>query len=114
MSLRMSLRTCVCEHPSTLCCSRCDAHQRLVEHVCPRTHRKEPCLYLLHRPQDQVLQRSFAMERLTSVTATADGMLLAGGGASGAVYVWETASGRLLRNWPAHYKVGMSSLHTLQ
>jgi hypothetical protein len=61
--------------------------------------------YLVGMLQDQVLQRCFAMERITSVACTLDGMLLCGGGASGAVYVWEVASGRLLRNWAAHYKV---------
>uniref|UniRef100_A0A7S3R295 Anaphase-promoting complex subunit 4 WD40 domain-containing protein n=1 Tax=Dunaliella tertiolecta TaxID=3047 RepID=A0A7S3R295_DUNTE len=54
--------------------------------------------------KDQVLQRSFAMERITALAGTPDGMLLAGGGASGAVYVWEVASGRMLRSWAAHYK----------
>lgn len=33
--------------------------------------------------QDQVLQRSFAMERLTAVAASPDGALLAAGGVSG-------------------------------
>jgi pre-rRNA-processing protein IPI3 len=50
------------------------------------------------------------MERLTSVAASPDGMFLAGGGVSGTLYIWETASGRLLRSWPAHYKVGSQLL----
>ena len=45
------------------------------------------------------------MEPLTAVTATADGTYVFAGGASGSGYVWETASGKLLRIWPAHYKV---------
>jgi pre-rRNA-processing protein IPI3 len=44
------------------------------------------------------------MERLTAVAASPDGALLAAGGASGAVYIWEAGSGRLLRSWAAHYK----------
>ncbi|GFH21551.1 uncharacterized protein HaLaN_18880 [Haematococcus lacustris] len=54
--------------------------------------------------KDQVVQRSFAQEKLTALAASTCGALLAGGGASGTVYMWETASGRLLRSWPAHYK----------
>jgi WD40 repeat protein len=52
-----------------------------------------------------VLQRSFAQERLTAVAASGDGAYLAAGGASGVLYIWELGSGRLLRTWPAHYKV---------
>lgn len=54
--------------------------------------------------QDQVLQRSFAVEKLAAVAATADGLYLAAGGASGTLYVWDLPTGRLLRSWPAHYK----------
>lgn len=55
--------------------------------------------------QEQRLHRCFAMEPLTAVTATADGTYVFAGGASGSGYAWETASGKLLRIWPAHYKV---------
>jgi WD40 repeat protein len=55
--------------------------------------------------KDQPHQRSFASEPLTAVAATPDGVFLAAGGASGAVHLWETSSGRLLKSWPAHYKV---------
>lgn len=55
--------------------------------------------------KDQPHLRSFAAEQLTAVAATRDGVYCAAGGASGAVFVWETSSGRLLRTWPAHYKV---------
>ena len=60
--------------------------------------------------QDQVLQRSFCMERMSALAATPDGAYLAAGGASGTVYLWEVASGRLLRSWPAHYKVSRRCL----
>ncbi len=55
--------------------------------------------------QDQLHQRSFAQERLTALAASGDGAYLAAGGASGALYVWEAATGQLLRTWAAHYKV---------
>ena len=57
------------------------------------------------RPQDAVVQRSFAAEPIVALAASADGCHVAGGGASGHVYLWQAASGRLLRSWPAHYKV---------
>lgn len=52
-----------------------------------------------------MLQRSFTQERLTALAASRDGRYLAGGGGGGSLYVWDTASGQLLRTWPAHYKV---------
>ncbi len=59
--------------------------------------------------QDQVQERSFVAERLAAFTSSPDGSACAGGGISGAIYVWDTASGRLLRTWPAHYQVSMCS-----
>lgn len=55
--------------------------------------------------QDQLLQRSFTQESLSAVAASPNGAYLAAGGNSGTIYVWDTASGALLRSWPAHYKV---------
>ncbi len=55
--------------------------------------------------QDAALQRSFAAEPIVAIAASADGCHVAGGGASGHLYLWQAASGRLLRSWPAHYKV---------
>lgn len=54
--------------------------------------------------KDQVHQRSFAQESLTALAASPNGAYLAAGGNSGTIYVWDTASGALLRSWPAHYK----------
>ena len=59
--------------------------------------------------QDQVQERSFVAERLAAFASSPDGTTCAGGGISGSIFVWDTASGRLLRTWPAHYQV--SSLH---
>lgn len=57
------------------------------------------------RLQDTLLQRCFAAEQLTCVAGTDDGALCAAGGISGRIYVWQAGSGRLLKAWPAHYKV---------
>jgi len=42
---------------------------------------------------------------MTALAASPNGAYLAGGGTSGTLYCWEASSGRLLRSWPAHYKV---------
>lgn len=55
--------------------------------------------------KDQPHLRCFAAEQLTCVAASPDGAWCAAGGASGAAFVWETSTGRLLKTWPAHYKV---------
>ncbi|KAF6262097.1 quinon protein alcohol dehydrogenase-like superfamily [Scenedesmus sp. NREL 46B-D3] len=54
--------------------------------------------------KDQVLQRCFTQEPMTALAASPNGCYLVGGGSSGSLYCWETATGRLLRSWPAHYK----------
>lgn len=48
-------------------------------------------------PQDQALQRSFIVEKATAVAASPCGTYVAAGGVSGSIYIWEVASGRLLR-----------------
>lgn len=64
----------------------------------------KPALHFWTWHKDQVHQRSFPPEQITAVACTRDGAYCAGGGASGAVHLWETSTGRLLRSWPAHYK----------
>jgi len=58
-----------------------------------------------------VLQRSYAVEPIVALAASLDGVHCAGGGPSGTVYLWEVPTGRLLRSWPAHYKVSLPSSH---
>jgi pre-rRNA-processing protein IPI3 len=53
---------------------------------------------------DAPIYRCALSEGLLSVAASGDGSLLAGGGASGRAYLWDTATGELLREWQAHYK----------
>lgn len=50
------------------------------------------------------MQRSFVVEAVGAVTASPCGGFLVAGGASGTIYIWDVASGRLLRSWAAHYK----------
>eukprot|EP00854_Cymbomonas_tetramitiformis_P008461 gene8461-10055_t len=59
--------------------------------------------------KEQMLNRSFMCEPMSALCATRGGQLCAAGGGSGAVYIWEAASGRLLRSWAAHYK-GITAL----
>jgi pre-rRNA-processing protein IPI3 len=44
------------------------------------------------------------VERLQCVASSPDGRLLAGGGASGSLHLWDVTTGALLASWPAHYK----------
>lgn len=48
--------------------------------------------------------RCAAPEPLLCLAAAPDGSLLAGGGASGRLYLWAAGSGELLRAWGGHYK----------
>jgi pre-rRNA-processing protein IPI3 len=47
--------------------------------------------------------RCSCWEPLTCLAVTGDGVYCVGGSGSGKLYVWETASGALLRFWEAHY-----------
>ena len=47
--------------------------------------------------------RCSCWEPLSCLAATGDGVYCVGGSGSGKLYVWETASGALLRFWDAHY-----------
>lgn len=55
--------------------------------------------------QEQRLHRCFTVEAMRVVSGSADGVYVAAGGASGGLYIWEAATGRLLRTWSAHFKV---------
>ncbi|KAG2491361.1 hypothetical protein HYH03_010360 [Edaphochlamys debaryana] len=67
-----------------------------------QAHKQAIHFWTWHR--EQVLQRSFVSESILAVAASPDGAFLAGGGASGTLYLWEAGSGRLLRTWAGHYK----------
>lgn len=54
--------------------------------------------------KEQPALRCFPAEPLSALAASPDGAFCAGGTATGAIYLWETAAGRLLRVWPAHHK----------
>ena len=54
--------------------------------------------------QEQPTGRAFAPEPIASLTASPCGRLLAAGGISGTAWLWEVASGRLLRAWSPHYR----------
>jgi pre-rRNA-processing protein IPI3 len=47
--------------------------------------------------------RCSTWEPLLALAATPDGMYVVGGSKSGKLYIWEVASGNLLRFWDAHY-----------
>ncbi|MBA0567619.1 hypothetical protein Golob_005169, partial [Gossypium lobatum] len=53
-------------------------------------------------PQAQV--KSFPAEPIKPLIANSDGTYIVGGGSSGDIYIWEVATGRLLKKWHAHYR----------
>jgi len=61
-----------------------------------------PCVGTWEWGRPGPVHRSFVAEKLTRVAVL--GAFVVGGGASGRSYVWEAASGRLLRLWDAHYR----------
>ena len=54
--------------------------------------------------QDSPLYRCAVSEPLCALAASPDGSLLVGGGASGRLYLWESSTGELAREWQGHYK----------
>lgn len=54
--------------------------------------------------KEQPRYRCQAPERVMCLTCTADGAHCIGGGASGKLYLWQVATGRLLFAWDGHFK----------
>lgn len=54
--------------------------------------------------RDAVTGRSFPPEPAKCVASTPDGGLVAAGGPSGAAWLWEGSTGRLLAAWAPHYR----------
>ncbi len=54
--------------------------------------------------KESALHKFFVGEPVGVVASSPDGAFFAGGSLAGAAYVWETATGKLLRTWPAHFK----------
>ncbi|KAH9692440.1 protein root initiation defective 3 [Citrus sinensis] len=54
------------------------------------------------KPQVEV--KSLPAEPIKPIAANSHGTYIAGGGQSGDIYMWEVASGRLLKKWHAHYR----------
>ncbi|CAN6469318.1 unnamed protein product [Victoria cruziana] len=53
--------------------------------------------------KSQAETRSF-VEPIKPLSSNNDGTYMIGGGSSGSIYLWEVATGRLLRKWAAHFK----------
>ncbi|KAG2329559.1 hypothetical protein Bca4012_020888 [Brassica carinata] len=54
-----------------------------------------------NKPQVEV--KSFPVESITALAANSEGTYIVGGGASGDIFLWEVATGKLLKKWHAHY-----------
>ncbi|KAA8528526.1 hypothetical protein F0562_035881 [Nyssa sinensis] len=55
-----------------------------------------------NKPQVEV--KSFPAEPINPLVSNSDGTYIVGGGVSGDIYLWEVATGRLLKKWHAHYR----------
>ncbi|KAF3531286.1 hypothetical protein DY000_02040463 [Brassica cretica] len=55
-----------------------------------------------NKPQVEV--RSFPVESVKALAANSEGTYIVGGGASGDIFLWEVASGKLLKKWHGHYR----------
>ena len=74
------------------------------EHFVATAERDRSFVHLWSWGKEQPHFRCQAPERLTCVAATADGAHCFAGAASGKLYLWQVASGRLLLAWDAHFK----------
>lgn len=54
--------------------------------------------------KESPLHTFFVGEPMAVVAASPDGSHFAAGSVTGAAYVWEVSTGRLVRTWPAHFK----------
>ncbi|CAI9302262.1 unnamed protein product [Lactuca saligna] len=54
--------------------------------------------------QPQVEVKSFPAEAFNPLACNTDGTYIVGGGVSGHIYLWEVATGRLLKKWHGHYR----------
>ncbi|KAF3628155.1 protein ROOT INITIATION DEFECTIVE 3 isoform X1 [Capsicum chacoense] len=55
-----------------------------------------------NKPQVEV--KSFPAEPINPLVSNGEGTFIAGGGASGDIYLWQVATGKLLKKWQAHYR----------
>ncbi|KAK4348826.1 hypothetical protein RND71_031581 [Anisodus tanguticus] len=55
-----------------------------------------------NKPQVEV--KSFPAEPINPLVSNSDGTYIAGGGASGDIFLWQVATGKLLKKWHAHYR----------
>ncbi|XP_027093048.2 protein ROOT INITIATION DEFECTIVE 3 isoform X1 [Coffea arabica] len=55
-----------------------------------------------NKPQPEV--KSFPTEPINALASNCEGTYMVGGGVSGEIYLWEVATGRLLKKWHAHYR----------
>lgn len=55
-----------------------------------------------NKPQVEV--KSFPAEPIIPLVSNSEGTYIAGGGASGEIYLWQVVTGKLLKKWHAHYR----------
>jgi pre-rRNA-processing protein IPI3 len=54
--------------------------------------------------KESALHKFFVGEPMGVVASSPDGAFFAAGSLTGAAYLWEVSTGKLVRTWPAHFK----------
>ena len=85
-------------------CRACGNGLAASAHFVATAERDRSFVHLWSWGKEQPHYRCQAPERLTCIAATADGAHCFAGAASGKLYLWQVASGRLLLAWDAHFK----------
>ncbi|KAM7279677.1 hypothetical protein ACFE04_006811 [Oxalis oulophora] len=63
-----------------------------------------PFIFYWSWSKPQVDVKSFPSETIKPLAANKEGTYIVGGGSSGNIYLWEVATGRLLKKWNAHLR----------
>jgi pre-rRNA-processing protein IPI3 len=64
----------------------------------------KPALQIFSWKKDQPYMRCPLPEKLVSMACSPSGGYIFGGGGNGRLFLWEAASGAMLRTWEAHYR----------
>lgn len=70
----------------------------------PSSSSSTPSIFYWSWDKPQIEVRSFPAEHIGPLRANSEGTYVLGGGKAGSIYLWEVASGKLLKKWQAHYR----------
>ncbi|KDP41720.1 hypothetical protein JCGZ_16127 [Jatropha curcas] len=82
----------------------CVGHRFLASSQLRDSHASSGSILYWSWSKPQVEVKSFPEEPIRPLAANSEGSYIVGGGLSGNIYLWEVATGRLLKKWRAHYR----------